>query len=135
MRPGLAQSIRNKLAEQQNGRCWYCAAPMRIEGGITIDHIHPRAAGGKNDRANLVAACKRCNARKGRLLLEVFRKSETDRRGGQRPVFTKAQVNWLRCHGFEMPPIVPLVFYGESLALNKTGEISGRDEVYKERPE
>lgn len=32
--------------------------------GTTIDHIVPKARGGKHEWTNVVASCKRCNARK-----------------------------------------------------------------------
>jgi CRISPR-associated endonuclease Csn1 len=39
-----------------------------------MDHIVPRAAGGNNTRANLVAVCRDCNAAKGKLPFAVFEK-------------------------------------------------------------
>jgi 5-methylcytosine-specific restriction endonuclease McrA len=42
--------------------CGYCS----VKGGreMTVDHINPRAKGGKSTWNNLVACCSRCNARK-----------------------------------------------------------------------
>lgn len=40
--------------------CGYCGKPAS-----TIDHILPRSRGGANAWANTVAACGRCNNRKG----------------------------------------------------------------------
>ena len=37
---------------------------------MTIDHIIPRNKGGKDTWINLVAACGRCNTKKGDSLLE-----------------------------------------------------------------
>ena len=37
---------------------------------MTIDHIIPKNKGGKDAWANLVAACSRCNTKKGDSLLE-----------------------------------------------------------------
>lgn len=39
----------------------YCKAAR----ATTVDHIIPRARGGDNNPANLVAACKPCNGKKG----------------------------------------------------------------------
>lgn len=48
-------------------RCVYCA--VRAD---TIDHVVPRSRGGHNEWTNVVAACARCNHRKGdRLLSEI----------------------------------------------------------------
>ena len=40
-------------------RCGYCTAPA-----TTVDHILPRARGGRNTWRNTVAACAPCNQRK-----------------------------------------------------------------------
>ena len=32
---------------------------------LTIDHVIPRSRGGENSWLNLVAACKKCNQKKG----------------------------------------------------------------------
>jgi 5-methylcytosine-specific restriction endonuclease McrA len=40
-------------------RCQYCGAPAE-----NIDHIVPRSKGGPHSWDNVVAACRRCNARK-----------------------------------------------------------------------
>jgi 5-methylcytosine-specific restriction endonuclease McrA len=42
-------------------RCQYCGA----RGDLTFDHVVPRARGGKTSWTNVVAACSRCNLRKG----------------------------------------------------------------------
>ncbi|WP_229073767.1 HNH endonuclease [Actinoplanes sp. DH11] len=45
----------------RDGRtCAYCA-----RAASTIDHVLPRSRGGRNEWANTVAACGRCNNRKG----------------------------------------------------------------------
>ena len=41
--------------------CQYCTAT----GDLTFDHVVPRAAGGVTSWENVVAACSRCNLRKG----------------------------------------------------------------------
>ena len=41
-------------------RCGYCGKPAS-----TIDHVLPRSRGGGNTWENTVAACGRCNGRKG----------------------------------------------------------------------
>ena len=48
-------------------RCVYCG--LRAD---TIDHVRPRSRGGGHIWTNVVAACARCNHRKGdRLLAEL----------------------------------------------------------------
>ena len=46
-------------------RCAYCDA-----GASTVDHVVPRARGGRTVWSNCVAACKRCNAKKGSRTLD-----------------------------------------------------------------
>ncbi len=41
--------------------CQYCGS----KGELTFDHVVPRARGGKTSWENVVAACARCNLRKG----------------------------------------------------------------------
>lgn len=44
----------------RDGACGYCGGKAQ-----TVDHIVPRSQGGGSGWTNLVAACTRCNARKG----------------------------------------------------------------------
>lgn len=47
-------------------QCQYCGT----QKDLTLDHIIPKAKGGKTSWNNLVTACKRCNSRKGDYTLE-----------------------------------------------------------------
>lgn len=51
---------RSGVLDRDGRRCGYCAAPA-----TTVDHILPRSRGGGNTWSNTVAACDRCNQRKG----------------------------------------------------------------------
>jgi 5-methylcytosine-specific restriction endonuclease McrA len=58
---------RRAVLARDSHRCAYCA--VRAD---TIDHVVPRARGGRNEWTNVVAACSHCNHRKGdRLLSEL----------------------------------------------------------------
>jgi 5-methylcytosine-specific restriction endonuclease McrA len=58
---------RRAVMDRDNHVCAYC--PGRAD---TIDHVVPRSRGGRHEWANVVAACARCNHRKGdRLLAEI----------------------------------------------------------------
>ena len=53
---------RKNLLERDNNICQYCGVsnvPM------TLDHIIPKAQGGKDSWENLVTACRPCNQKKG----------------------------------------------------------------------
>ena len=57
---------RQNLFRRDGFRCVYCGSGERL----TLDHVVPRAQGGKTTWKNLVTACSRCNAKKGDLSLE-----------------------------------------------------------------
>lgn len=52
---------RQNIFKRDCYECQYCGTKR----DLTIDHVVPRAKGGKDTWTNLVTACKRCNARKG----------------------------------------------------------------------
>lgn len=49
------------------GRCHYCRRAVGAKA-LTLDHVVPLVRGGRSIRANMVPACKDCNARKQSLL-------------------------------------------------------------------
>ena len=55
---------RRNVAKRDHYVCQYCGAQPGAES-ITIDHVLPRSQGGTSTWTNCVAACSRCNARKG----------------------------------------------------------------------
>jgi len=59
--------------------CQYCGA----RGELTFDHVVPRAGGGTTHWENVVAACSRCNLRKGSRSLRQARM--TLRKAPRRP--------------------------------------------------
>ncbi len=52
---------RKNILKRDGHRCQYCGTGE----DLTIDHVLPRSRGGKDTWENLVAACNRCNHRKG----------------------------------------------------------------------
>ena len=52
---------RQNIFKRDNFECQYCGTRR----DLTVDHVVPRAKGGGDTWMNLVAACKRCNAKKG----------------------------------------------------------------------
>ena len=55
---------RRNVAKRDHFTCQYCGAQPGAES-ITIDHVLPRSQGGASSWTNCVAACERCNVRKG----------------------------------------------------------------------
>lgn len=52
---------RQNIFKRDGFECQYCGTRREL----TIDHVVPRAKGGRDTWVNLVTACKRCNAKKG----------------------------------------------------------------------
>lgn len=52
---------RSNVMRRDHHRCQYCGSNHKL----TIDHVIPRSRGGKDTWENLVAACSRCNLKKG----------------------------------------------------------------------
>jgi hypothetical protein len=79
---------RVRIAEQQDMRCYYCACAMSLARGLphtaTVDHMTPKSLGGSNRRANLVAACHRCNDLKGAMTVDAFQAKYPDLKGAAR---------------------------------------------------
>lgn len=73
--------------------CQYCGK----EGEMTFDHVLPRARGGRTEWTNVVAACSRCNLRKGCATLRESRMRLS--RDPYRPT-----VHQLREAGRKFPP-------------------------------
>lgn len=84
--PGAYQhpQIRGAVWAKTNGRCWYCGWRMNPFVNFTVDHVQPRAAGGKDNLANLVPCCRDCNSAKGTRSLLEFRRTRV---GGDDAVF------------------------------------------------
>jgi 5-methylcytosine-specific restriction endonuclease McrA len=67
---------RKNILRRDGHRCQYCG---RTDVPLTVDHIIPRAKGGEDSWENLVAACVRCNNKKGDQLPGEARMSLTRR--------------------------------------------------------
>lgn len=52
---------RENVFKRDGFKCQYCGTNKEL----TIDHLVPKAKGGKTSWSNLVTACKRCNSKKG----------------------------------------------------------------------
>lgn len=75
--PSLLRFLRQQAFVRQNGKCWYCAAPMWERESVppfgtctfkavqrlrcTAEHLVARRDGGPTHPTNIVAACAHCN--------------------------------------------------------------------------
>ncbi len=55
---------RKNVFHRDENTCQYCGE-VRPRAELTVDHIIPRSKGGRNTFTNIVAACKKCNSKKG----------------------------------------------------------------------
>lgn len=66
-RRAIAPWSRRLMLQRDSHQCAYCG-----KNASTVDHIHPRSLGGRNEWLNTIAACLSCNGKKGSLTLEQF---------------------------------------------------------------
>lgn len=57
---------RQNIFRRDGNKCVYCGSKEKL----TLDHVKPKAQGGRTHWNNLVAACYKCNSKKGDLSLE-----------------------------------------------------------------
>ena len=57
--------MRFRVLKRDGFRCQYCGATPKDGVRLEVDHVHPRALGGKHYASNLVTACHVCNIGKG----------------------------------------------------------------------
>lgn len=55
---------RRNIWLRDEGQCQYCSKHVNINQ-FTIDHVHPKASGGKTSWENVVVSCYDCNQKKG----------------------------------------------------------------------
>ena len=55
---------RINIVWRDNNQCQYCGNYFSTDK-LTMDHVIPKSRSGKNTWENLVAACKKCNQKKG----------------------------------------------------------------------
>jgi 5-methylcytosine-specific restriction endonuclease McrA len=61
---------RENVYRRDQYTCVYCGSKDKTT--LTLDHVHPRAKGGKDSWENVVTACRRCNNEKADLLIEEW---------------------------------------------------------------
>ncbi len=49
--------------KKSDGVCYYCQGKFK-PSELTMDHLIPIVRGGKNNKGNVVPACKPCNSKK-----------------------------------------------------------------------
>lgn len=65
----ISSKKRTQIYERDKYTCRYCNKHLS-KGELSLDHIVPRAKGGKHNIENLVTACPQCQWKKGYKLLD-----------------------------------------------------------------
>ena len=61
----ISEKLRRRVIERARGYCEYCRCPDSISSSpFAVDHIIPKARGGKTVLRNLAYACHGCNGKK-----------------------------------------------------------------------
>ena len=85
-----------RLCEKQGGKCYHCGVIMTagafppIKTTATVDHLLPLSLGGKWAGINEVAACHKCNKKRGHKISPELM-SELIAKGHKREIKVKAQ--------------------------------------------
>ena len=64
--------MRSRIWNKYNQKCAYCGKNIALKD-MQIDHINPKALGGKDKEENYNPACRRCNKWKATYSLEQFK--------------------------------------------------------------
>jgi len=68
----LSKRIRFEVLKRDGFRCRYCGISS-LSALLHVDHVIPRAEGGTDDPANLIASCAACNLGKSDVQLDESR--------------------------------------------------------------
>jgi hypothetical protein len=67
-----ADNALKEAHRRHGGACFYCKKAV-AEADLNIDHVEPKASGGKDHIQNLVIACRPCNVAKSHQPIEVYK--------------------------------------------------------------
>jgi 5-methylcytosine-specific restriction endonuclease McrA len=83
---------RREVLRRDHHSCQYCGSGKHL----TLDHVMPRSKGGSHTWDNVVAACERCNSRKGDLtLFEAGMQLRTKPKAPIHPAISFAEQFWI----------------------------------------
>ncbi|MFW9258193.1 HNH endonuclease [Nostoc sp. CALU 546] len=83
---------RREVLRRDHHSCQYCGSSKHL----TLDHVMPRSKGGSHTWDNVVAACERCNSRKGdRTLFEAGMQLHTKPKAPIHPAISFAEQFWI----------------------------------------
>jgi len=78
MTDSVTKALREEIAAEAGYRCGYCLTDQRVSGAqMHIEHLIPRAQGGRSEHTNLWLSCAWCNSYKGTQTEAVDPETET----------------------------------------------------------
>ncbi|MEH2385791.1 MAG: HNH endonuclease [Nostoc sp.] len=87
---------RREVLRRDHHSCQYCGSGKHL----TLDHVMPRSKGGSHTWDNVVAACERCNSRKGDCtLFEAGMQLRTKPKAPIHPAISFAEQFWIDMQG------------------------------------
>jgi hypothetical protein len=73
----ISKRLRERIRRQADDRCGYCLSPQKLVlGQLEIEHLIPRALGGKDEEDNVWLACRMCNGYKGKQIKAIDPQTE-----------------------------------------------------------
>lgn len=106
----VPQRPRRLVLKRAGGRCEYCGlSQIGQEATFHIDHVLPRAAGGRTTSDNLALACVSCSLRK-----EARRSAADPLTGRGVRIFNPRRQQWSDHFRWEKTIIVPLTATGRA---------------------
>ncbi|OZC59242.1 hypothetical protein CH276_22605 [Rhodococcus sp. 06-470-2] len=60
----VSKRLRYEILQRDGYTCRYCGAKADNETRLVVDHVLPKALGGKDEPDNLITACEPCNVGK-----------------------------------------------------------------------
>ena len=90
--PAIPEAVQERIRKTAHNRCGYCLSPQQLVlGKLEIEHIIPRASGGRDNEDNLWLACRLCNSYKA---AQTHAYDPLSTR--QMPIFNPRQQSWKR---------------------------------------
>lgn len=68
----IPSSLRLQVYMRDGFTCTYCNKIIINHHDVSIDHVLPKAHGGKDHLNNLTVSCIKCNEDKGKMLLTQY---------------------------------------------------------------
>lgn len=90
---GISPTLRFQVLSKWAFRCAYCGRCGKPDAPLEIDHVRPRAKGGRDEFENLLPACRECNIGKRDKIIDAAAFDDIELRT------VDAAAAWILCYG------------------------------------